>query len=96
MGGDLDPAIANLLDDDLVAEVANTAFNLDLLLEELLEGGGVEDLVARGLLGVDEELEREVCVSAFCLPLSAIMDSGWRPSGNSFFPLRLGLGLGLE
>ena len=58
MGGDLDPAIANLLDDDLVAEVANTAFNLDLLLEELLEGGGVEDLVASGLLGVDDELYR--------------------------------------
>ena len=56
MGDDLDLALASLLDDNLVLEVANTALNLDLLLEELLEGGGVEDLVARGLLGVDDEL----------------------------------------
>lgn len=56
MGNDLDLALASLLDDDLVAEVTNTALNLDLVLEELLEGGGIEDLVARGLLGVDDEL----------------------------------------
>ena len=56
VGDNLDLALASLLDDDLVAEVANTAINLDLFLEELLEGGGVEDLVASGLLGVDDEL----------------------------------------
>ena len=58
VGDNLDLALASLLDDDLVAEVANTAINLDLFLEELLEGGGVEDLVASGLLGVDDKLYR--------------------------------------
>lgn len=57
MGNDLNLALASLLDDDGVAEVTNTALNLDLVLEELLEGGSVEDLIARGLLGVDDELE---------------------------------------
>lgn len=57
VGNDLNLALAGLLDDDGVAEVTNTALNLDLVLEELLEGGSVEDLIARGLLGVDDELE---------------------------------------
>lgn len=56
MGGDLDLAVANLLDGDGVTKVANTTINLDLVLKELLEGGGVEDLVAGGLRGVDDEL----------------------------------------
>lgn len=56
MGDDLDLALASLLDNDGVAEVASAAVNLDLVLKELLEGSGVEDLVAGGLLGVDDEL----------------------------------------
>lgn len=57
MGNDLNLALASLADDDVVAEVADTAVDLDLVLEELLEGSGVEDLVASGLLSVDDELE---------------------------------------
>jgi hypothetical protein len=53
---DLDLAITGLGDDDVVAEVADTALDLDAVVQELLEGGDVEDLVARGLRGVDDEL----------------------------------------
>lgn len=56
MGGDLDLALANLLDGDGVTEVTDAAIDLDLVLEELLEGGGIEDLVAGGLRSVDDEL----------------------------------------
>jgi hypothetical protein len=56
VGDDLDLALALLVDHDGLAKVANTAIDLDLVLEELLEGGGVEDLVAGRLLGVDDEL----------------------------------------
>lgn len=56
MGNDLDLALALLLDDDVVAEVVGAALDLDALLEELLEGGDVEDLVRGGLGGVDDEL----------------------------------------
>lgn len=56
MGNDLNLALTSLADDDVVTEVADTAVDLDLVLEELLEGSGVEDLVASGLLGVDDEL----------------------------------------
>ena len=58
MGGDLDLAVADLLDGDGIAEVADAAVDLDLVLQELLEGGRVEDLVAGGLRGVDDELLR--------------------------------------
>lgn len=57
MGNDLDLAVTLLGDLDLVAEVANTALNLDLLVQELLEGGNIEDLVGGRLGGVDDELE---------------------------------------
>lgn len=63
MGSDLDLTIADLLDRDGVAEVADAAVNLDLVLEEFLEGGGVEDLVAGGLRSVDDELMRDAVVS---------------------------------
>ena len=56
MGSDLDLAITDLLDLDNIAEVANAAVNLDLVLEELLEGADVEDLVAGGLRSVNDEL----------------------------------------
>jgi hypothetical protein len=55
----LDLSIANLGDLDGISEVSDTAINLDLVLEELLEGGDVEDLVACGLRGIDDELEFE-------------------------------------
>lgn len=56
MRNDLDLSIADLGDLNGLAEVANAAVDLDLVLEELLEGGDVEDLVAGGLRGVDDEL----------------------------------------
>ncbi len=58
MGNDLDLAIG-VGDLDGVAKVAGAAVDLDLLVEELLEGEDVENLVARGLLGVDNELREE-------------------------------------
>jgi len=50
---DLDLAIASTLDFDLVAEVAGAAFDLDAVVQELLEGGKIEDLVGNGLRAVD-------------------------------------------
>lgn len=52
----LDLSLALLGDLDGITEVSNTAVDLDLVLEELLEGGDVEDLVACGLRSVDDEL----------------------------------------
>ena len=68
VGGDLDLAIANLLDDNIVAKVVGAAVDLDAVLEELLEGGDVEDLVASGLLSVDDELEEPLSVARSLLP----------------------------
>ena len=56
MRNNLNLAIARLRDLDGVAEVTDTAVDLDLLVQELLEGGDVEDLVAGGLRGIDDEL----------------------------------------
>lgn len=39
-----------------IAEIPDTAIDLDLFVEELLEGGDVEDLVRGRLRGVDNEL----------------------------------------
>lgn len=66
MGGDLDLAIANLLDDNVVAKVVGATIDLDTVLEELLESGDVEDLVASGLRSVDDVLQDFKLVS--CLP----------------------------
>jgi hypothetical protein len=52
----LNLSLANLGDLDYIAEVSNTSVNLDLILEEFLEGGDVEDFVGGGLRGVDDEL----------------------------------------
>ena len=41
-----------------VAKVSDAAIDLDLVMEELLEGGDVEDLVGGGLRSVDYELCR--------------------------------------
>lgn len=57
MGNDLDLAVALLGDLNGLAEVADATLNLDLLVQELLEGGDIEDLVARRLRSVDDELE---------------------------------------
>lgn len=57
MGDDLNLAIADLGDLDGVAEVANAALNLDLVVKELLEGGDIEDLVGGGLGSVDDVLQ---------------------------------------
>jgi hypothetical protein len=63
VGSDLDLAIASLLDLHNITEVSDTAVDLDLVLEELLESGDIEDLVAGGLRSVDDEL---TSVSAQC------------------------------
>jgi transcriptional/translational regulatory protein YebC/TACO1 len=52
----LNLAIGHLFHHDGVAEVAGPALDLDALLEELLEGVDIEDLVASRLRGVDDEL----------------------------------------
>jgi len=56
MRNNLDLSITLLRDGHGVAEVSNASVNLDLILEEFLEGRDVEDLVAGGLGGVDDEL----------------------------------------
>ena len=56
MRSDLNLSVTDILDLHDVAEVSDTAVNLDLVLKELLEGGDVEDLVACGLRSVDDEL----------------------------------------
>jgi hypothetical protein len=53
---DLELSIANLLDVDVVAEVVGPAFDLDAVVQELLECRQVEDLVADRLAAVDRVL----------------------------------------
>lgn len=45
-------------DGNNVAEVSDTALNLDLVVEELFESTDVEDLVGGWLGGVDDELHQ--------------------------------------
>lgn len=56
VGNDLDLAVGSGGDDNVVAQVVGAALNLDVVLEELLEGGDIEDLVASRLRSVDDEL----------------------------------------
>lgn len=56
MSDDLDLAVAEIGDGDVVAEVAGETVDLDALLEEGREGGGVEDAVLGRLGCVDDEL----------------------------------------
>lgn len=56
VSNNLDLAVTRLGDDDFVTKVADTALDLDAVVEELLEGRDVEDLVARGLRSVDDVL----------------------------------------
>lgn len=53
---DLDLAVAEVGDGNVVAEVTGAALDLDALLEEGGESRGVEDAVLGWLLGVDDEL----------------------------------------
>jgi hypothetical protein len=55
---DLDLAVTLLRDLDGLAEVSHATVHLDLLVQELLEGGDIEDLVAGRLGGVDDELRK--------------------------------------
>lgn len=56
----LDFALTNLGDDNIVTEVADTALDLDAVVEKLLKGGDIEDLVARGLRSVDDVLQESM------------------------------------
>jgi len=56
MRNNLDLPIANLGDLNNIAKVSNAAIDFDPILEELLEGGDVEDLIGGGLRGVDDKL----------------------------------------
>ena len=56
MSNDLDLAIGELGDSDVVTEVADTALDLDAVVEELLEGRDIKDLVSSGLAGINDEL----------------------------------------
>lgn len=64
MGNNLNLAIGRGGDGNAVAQVVGAAVNLDVVLEELLKGGDVEDLVAGRLRSVDDELYREDFVLA--------------------------------
>lgn len=63
MCDDLNFSTTNLRDLDVVAEVTGTAFDLDAVVQELLEGGQVEDLVAHGLAAVDGVLSQFISTS---------------------------------
>jgi len=56
---DLDLAITFLADDNGLAQVSSTAVDLDAIVEELLEGREIEDLVVDGGRAVDDELCRQ-------------------------------------
>jgi len=56
VGNDLDLAVADLGNLDDIAQVADAAVDLDAFVQELLKGRHVENLVARRLAGVDDEL----------------------------------------
>jgi NAD-dependent oxidoreductase involved in siderophore biosynthesis len=57
VGNDLDLALTLLLDNDVVAKVVGAALDLDAVLEELLEGSDVEDLVAGRLRSINDVLQ---------------------------------------
>jgi hypothetical protein len=64
VSSDLDLALTLLLDNDVVTKVVGATLDLDAVLEELLEGSDIEDLVAGRLRSIDDVLER--LVSDWC------------------------------
>lgn len=60
MSNDLDLALTSLGDDDVVTQVADATLDLDAVVEELLEGGDIEDLVRGGLRSIDDVLYERV------------------------------------
>jgi hypothetical protein len=56
MCDNLNLAVALLADLNGVAEVSGAAIDLDAVVEKLLEGGEIEDLIVDRLGGVDHEL----------------------------------------
>ena len=56
---DFDDARSLLADLHAVAQVANSALDLDAVVQKLFKGGDVEDLVRSGLGGVDGKLEAD-------------------------------------
>lgn len=56
VGNNLNLAVTLLGNLNDIAEVSGAAVNLDAVVEELLEGSNVEDLVRRRLRRVDDEL----------------------------------------
>lgn len=103
MGNDLNLALGDLGDDNCLAQLADAAVDLDLLVQELLKGRDVEDLVVDGLRGVDDELLGRLAGLAglagllldseehnhLSLLLHAII-SGEQGSARSAIPTRLG------
>lgn len=88
VGNDLDLAVTLLLDDNVVAQVVGAALDLDAVLEELLEGGDVEDLVVGGLGSVDDELPDLLAHLSFLSLSSNILWSGSKglPSSSASEP----------
>lgn len=88
MGNDLDLAVGRGGDDNVVAQVVGAAVNLDVVLEELLEGGDVEDLVAGRLRSVDDELLGLLLGLARLLLYHDILNQPTAFFGYFFFSLR--------
>jgi len=69
MCDDFDLAITRLGDLDIVTQVANTAVDLDAIMQELLERRDIKNLVVRWLGGVDDILPQDLlgllCASLF-------------------------------
>jgi hypothetical protein len=63
---DLNLSLSLLGDLDDVTEISNTAVDLDLVVQELLEGRDIEDLVAGGLRSVDDKLRRFLVADSQC------------------------------
>jgi hypothetical protein len=66
MRNDLDLSITLLRDGNRIAKVTGAAFDLDTVVEELLEGLDVEDLVVDGLRAVDDELWEVLAPTPSC------------------------------
>lgn len=56
MGNNLNLAITLLANLHRIAEISNAVIDLDLIVQEFLKGGDIEDLVRSRLGGVDDVL----------------------------------------